>query len=73
MSKVERKYRFLLVNSKGALSAMSNIYTDSVHTPNLNKNLAHWISYGFPSCSGEDKGAGIILTNDTIEVERIDN
>ena len=73
MKKTERKYRFLLVNSKGSLSAMSNIYTDSVHTPNLNKNLARWISYGFPDCSGEDRGAGIILTNDTIEIERIDD
>lgn len=71
MSTSERKYRFLLVNSKGSLSAMSNIYTDSEHTPNLNKNLARWISYGFPGCSGEDKGAGIILTNDTIEIESI--
>ena len=73
MRKNERRYRFVLVNRKGIQTTMSNVYTDSVHTPNLNKNLARWISYGFPNCSGEDKGAGVVLTSDSILIENLDD
>lgn len=72
MSSTVRKYRFALINSRGIQCAQSNVYTDSVHTPNLNKNLARWVSYGFPDCSGEQKGAGIIITGDQIAVEYVD-
>lgn len=68
----QRRYRFRLENEAGTLTALSNVYTDSTHTPNLNKNLAQWISHGFPGCEGEDMGAGIILTSDRITIESMD-
>lgn len=63
------KYYFVLKNEADRILAVSQIYTEESFTPDLNKNLARWISHGFPNCEGEDNGSGIIVPNDRIFVE----
>ena len=63
------KYRFVLKNEVGGLLSLSDTYTEESGTPDLNKNLAGWVSYGFPGCADEDNGAGIICPGDRIDIE----